>query len=650
MVSTPHPTLPPASRRRQSLLVVLALLTIVAGVIGATLAWRARSQTTPAPSHVRNVPPDPRLVYEGPFGNIRPDVAYVGDSACAVCHPKISASYHQHPMGRSLQPIASVADQEVYDRAHNNPFEALGTRFSIERSGSEVRHRAVFAEVHGEPPIAAELPVHFVIGSGTHGRSYLSNRNGYLFQTPISWFSDKQFWNLSPGFDAEILSGRLMDIACLFCHSNRAKPHEGTRNRFDAPIFQGDAIGCERCHGPGARHVETSHKRDIVNPRAKEDDRFVLRPRLRDAVCEQCHLEGEERVVRRGRDTFDFRPGLPLEEFWTVFVSVAENGEQRAVSHVEQMHQSRCYQRSSDDDKGGKLGCVSCHDPHVYVRPAEQARHYRVKCLGCHSCSAPKQKRLRRQPDDSCIACHMPRFGTSDIAHAAATDHRIPRRRGQQPKDEPRQPLADGWLMPFHQDGTASDRAELRRDLGIALLRSMAKRGASMAPRGLNPVTLLETALQNDPEDMEAWTSKATGLMASRQPDRGLAAFQSALQLQPQEESALFGAAKATQKLGRLEDSLDYWRRLIAVNPELPMYRAEYALLLEYAKHWDEARVQCRTWMRLAPNNVEARRLWISCLLEEGNKVEARKELTRLSALKPPNLGELRARFEKQLR
>ena len=85
-----------------------------------------------------------------------------------------------------------------------------------------------------------------------------------------------------------------------------------------------------------------------------------LEPALRAAVCEQCHLQGQVRVLRRGRGVFDFRPGLPLEQFWAVFeFAQDESAAPKAVGQVEQMQQSRCFQASD-----GALGCSSCHDPH----------------------------------------------------------------------------------------------------------------------------------------------------------------------------------------------------------------------------------------------------------------------------------------------
>src|SRR5947209_1902312 len=79
---------------------------------GAAAAWVAlRGSTTTAPSEVPRAtppPPDPRVTYTGPYRNVDPRVAAVGDAACAECHAEIAAKFAAHPMGRSLVPIAAV--------------------------------------------------------------------------------------------------------------------------------------------------------------------------------------------------------------------------------------------------------------------------------------------------------------------------------------------------------------------------------------------------------------------------------------------------------------------------------------------------------------------------------------------------------------
>src|SRR5262249_30181774 len=143
-----------------------------------------------------------------------------------------------------------------------NPFEALHAEFLVERTSDRVIHRRTGRDEKGAVVYQQDLPVDYALGSGSHGSSYLTNRDGYIFQTPISWFSQKQIWDKSPGFTNEVLSGRPIAPECFFCHANRAHSLQGYTNRYAQPVFDGFAIGCERCHGPGGNHVKNPGQRD----------------------------------------------------------------------------------------------------------------------------------------------------------------------------------------------------------------------------------------------------------------------------------------------------------------------------------------------------------------------------------------------------
>src|SRR2546426_5301569 len=162
-----------------------------------------------------------------------------------------------------------------------------------------------------------DAEVQFVLGSGTNGKSYLIGSDGYLFQSPISWYAQKKIWDLSPGFGNLYPRQRPITAECLFCHCNRALPEEHSLNHYREPIFEGYSIGCERCHGPGELHVK---KQERNEPPEGADDSIVnparLPPALREAVCQQCHLLAENRILPPDRQAFDYRPGLPLHEFW----------------------------------------------------------------------------------------------------------------------------------------------------------------------------------------------------------------------------------------------------------------------------------------------------------------------------------------------
>ncbi len=665
----PGPDRPPPARRaalRRALVGAALAAALIGAVVAGMLLWRG-----PAPATTPPPPPDPRTTYAGPFLNVRPDVRYVGDDRCADCHPDVAESYRKHPMARSFRPIARVAPAQSYDASLNNPFEAFGCRLQAEpvvaRSGDHattgVRHRRTRLGADGRPLFEDVLDVDYVIGSGVHGYSYLTDRDGYVFQTPISWFAPTLpspprgegrvgGWGLSPQFSPEYLAGRPVPADCLFCHANRTRPVAGTVNRYEEPLVEGEGVGCERCHGPGERHVQNpvSDPMDhfdhtIVNP-------AVLEPSLREAVCEQCHLEGAARIVRRGRGMDDYRPGLPLESVLSVFVRAPAGGaDRKAVNHVEQMHQSGCYQGGSGADR---IGCISCHDPHDYVGPERRVGSYRQACLNCHErkqppCSVPEAERRRTSPEDSCIQCHMPAYPTSDVVHAASTDHRIPRRPGaaDAPADGSR---ARSPLTRFHRDRLDPADPEYRRDLGLALAQLSGPGEASEDVDTHDAGALLDEAVKNFPDDAAAWEAKGQLAVYRNRLADGLAAFEACLAVAPGRERALLGAAWTAQNLGKADAALAYWRRAVAVDPWSALARGNLAALLAARGEWGEARTQCDEWVRLRPENTDARKLRIRCLLQVGDRAGSEAELTTLKGLQPGSEADLDFWFRRQQR
>jgi tetratricopeptide (TPR) repeat protein len=639
-----------ASRRKRRFLVAGTASLLLAAGVAVYLVFFRGFHGSPS---VSAAPRDPRLDYAGPFLNVDPAVRYVSDDRCADCHSDIARSFADHPMGRSLLPMAN-APSLPEDKGHNLPFDALGMKFSIMREGNRVWQRGVRLDSTGHPAAEVQWHVDYVIGSGTRGHSYLTDREGYLFQTPVSWFSQKEKWDLSPGFMEDRMAGRPVLPECLYCHANRVNCVEGSMNRYREPVFDGHAIGCQRCHGPGELHVAGREKREpvaagldptIVNPRHLEHS-------LSAAVCEQCHLVGKQRIIKRGRGLDDFRPGLPLDPFWAVFVRAPQaGGGDKAVGQVEQMYQSRCFQVS---DGAEKLGCTSCHDPHVRVSPSQRIAHYRSRCLQCHEqkgCSLPVADRLRRTKEDSCIDCHMPRYDAPDIAHTASTNHRIPRAGTAARPTNPQAGFGNGFpVLSFYSDRHGTDEGENDRDLAVVLVK-MALHGNLPDPRILSRVLpLLDTATERDPNDYAAGEARGYDLGLQRRWAESLAAFEAVLARAPDREDSLVGAVTAVERLKKTDLALSYWRRIIQVNPWAPEYRRGIAMLLVENKAWDEARPECEAWIRLDPTNAEARSLRVICLLAADDKEEARAEFARVEALAPPNLLELKARFSKKLK
>jgi tetratricopeptide (TPR) repeat protein len=239
----------------------------------------------------------------------------------------------------------------------------------------------------------------------------------------------------------------------------------------------------------------------------------------------------------------------------------------------------------------------------------------------------------------------MSRYGTSDIAHTASTDHRILRRTGDVVAIDAARLGFDLPIMPFYADQRESNDKDLQRDLALALVQHPGKDKAEAARVLRRAVDLLEAALRDDSGDVEALEAMAEALAALDDQPRALAALETALEKAPRRETALVAAATLSQKMKNLNQAGAYWRRAIDLNPWMPSYRRNFALLLLQKQALDDLRPQCEAWLRLDPASVDARRLWVACLLKDGKFEEARTEFAKIELLNPPNVAELKAWF-----
>jgi hypothetical protein len=616
--SSDRPGRPKSAAGAPKMVLALSMLVLVCAVIW--IMWQGRDVVRSASGRVNHVAASPRT----PWKNAEPNVKYVGDAACARCHAEIADTYRRHPMGQSLKEIAP-------DGARSDvvaTFKAGTSRYSVEHRGGRLIHRETRIDDGGDLLAQVEAEVKYAVGSGERGISYLIERDGRLFQSPITWYSQKNRWDLSPGYELGNLHfDRPIEPGCLFCHSNRAIPIAHTLNQYERPIFRGHAIGCERCHGPGELHLRSQQVVDgrdlsIVNPRH-------LEPALRSAVCEQCHLQGDHQIDRIDRDMFDYRPGHSLIDFIAVY-GRADHQDTRFVGQVEQMKDSRCYRASQS-----RLGCTSCHDPHQTLVPAEKTLHYRQQCLVCHEtkgCSLADRVRLAESPQDSCIQCHMQRFKRTDIIHTATTDHRILRTPLPEESDQKRV-VAGLPLVLLNRDGVPADELKaLDRELAIALATEGPRLHDSPQVRemGRLVLALLDRAITTRPDDLAARLAKARVLALSGRRSQAIPVVQSALAMSRTDERALDQYLSYAVDENDIQAALEPARRAVAVNPWSSIFHERLAFFLLESQDYAGSLRESSEALRLNPFLRFARMFLVESLLKRGEADRADAEFARL--------------------
>jgi hypothetical protein len=432
----------------------------------------------------------------------------------------------------------------------------------VDVAGGVMRHHETMTDTAGHLIYDQAVPMEYVVGSGRRAEAFLHLRGNALFMSPLNWYSEPQKWDLAPGYvadDPRRFDRRVTD-ECLSCHAGRVASAGRSTNRYLEPAFHELSIGCERCHGPGAAHIAWHESGSTAGV---DDDPIINPARLdaerRESVCNQCHLQADVRLTRVGRSDFDFRPGMRLDDVWTVLdAGAGESAAHRttAVNHVQQMRGSLCYSGSA-----GRLGCISCHDPHSVPEPGERDAFYRTRCLNCHtleSCTETESK--RRIQGDACIVCHMPSRPPSNIAHVVQTDHRI-MRLPDEPGDDG--PDADGLSF---VDAAGTDLSAWERDRALALgawiyLTNEQKQPLPELARHLDSI------LQFAPADGAVLT-----VLGSMALDRDLLRqaadyYERALSDPAGEEAALSGLLKICYLSQDFDRALGHADRLIALDP-----------------------------------------------------------------------------------
>jgi tetratricopeptide (TPR) repeat protein len=579
------------------------------------------------------------------------DAGYADPQACAACHSTIAASYARTGMGRSFYKPAALntPSNTVEDYRVKNSFyhAASDTHFTmLERSGKYYQRRYQIGE-DGKESNVDEKQIDFVMGSGNHVRTYLHRTpQGALQELPLAWYAERGgYWAMNPGYDTPIQpnSRRKITYECMFCHNAYPEIPPGHDQLRAEPIFTGtmpEGIDCQRCHGPGQRHVELARgprpsaeavRAAIVNPARLTADRQM-------EVCAQCHLETDSfpfphSILRYDRGPFSYRPGEPLADFMLFFDHASPPATDHAsppatdhapsnppddrfqiVNSVYRLRMSACFLKTE-----GKLTCTTCHDPHEAKRTSDG---YNAICRECHSHLSTQVTSHRGAAAPDCIVCHMPKRRTEDVVHAVMTDHFIQRQKPERDLlaeiPEPHGPgiIYHGEVVSYALEGLSSLGKLVRTPVvpapEDALYLALAQVREDNNPNGLaqfaaaverfrpaqagfyveladafvkagkpgNAIPLYREALRRKPDSLAAALGLGDAFEKSNDEASALDAFQQAARTNPADAGAWLRLGEAQMKLGRtgeaVASSVIALQKSLELDPEVP--ETHYAL------------------------------------------------------------------------
>jgi len=256
--------------------------------------------------------------------------------------------------------------------------------------------------------------VDLVVGSHWKQRFLVKNK-----ETGNHQFMDRQFNRMSEKWEPY---GQKNDweFMCATCHVTgyRLTSYDPANLKTSKAAFTEMGVGCEACHGPGAKHAKTKSAKDIWNP-SKQTKEAQAR------ACGYCHIRGENEMYKspQGNNREDMPAPTVGDSFkpsddWTKWYPehLILPGIQ-AEDKIDAEYKGDLKGMFIVDAISNKNGVFEEGKHHQEYQGFIQSKHFKnniLSCIDCHSPHAGK-KITAKVAKDTCKACHGDTYSIDQI-------------------------------------------------------------------------------------------------------------------------------------------------------------------------------------------------------------------------------------------
>lgn len=259
--------------------------------------------------------------------------------------------------------------------------------------------------------------VDMVIGSHWKQRFLVKNK-----ETGNHQFMDKQFNRMSEKWEPY---GQKNDweFMCATCHTTgyRLTSYDPANPKDAKAAWAELNIGCESCHGPGAKHVQSKSKDDIWNAANAPKD-------VQSRACGYCHLrmENEKYKSPQGNPREDFPAPKIGDTFnpwddWTKWYP-----EETIIPGVHAKDKMDVEYKGDLkgifilDDIAKKTGVYDSGKHHQEYLDFLQSKHSQNASLSCNDCHMPHAGKGIKQKvaKETCKSCHDDTYSYEKIMPA----------------------------------------------------------------------------------------------------------------------------------------------------------------------------------------------------------------------------------------